>query len=61
MDSKSQFTPPCPSCSSHGEPHVVWMHQGERTITFVCPACKATWTATDIVPILVTVDYQHSR
>jgi hypothetical protein len=32
---------------SHGWARTVLMHGPERTITYVCDACKNTWKATD--------------
>ena len=49
--SNATFRPPCPLCGrSHGAARTVLMHGPERTITYVCAACKNTWKATDYTP-----------
>ena len=43
-----KFTSPCPFCSGEsGVPRAVTMQQQERTVTYVCRACKNTWNETD--------------
>jgi len=46
--SNTAFRPSCPRCGrSHGSARTVLMQGPERTITYVCDACKNTWKATD--------------
>ena len=57
----AQFKPPCPFCAgSYGAPNMVTMRSQHRTITYVCGACKNTWTQTDHAPPVLAMGEEQA-
>jgi len=52
--------PACPFCAgSYAAPNMVTMRSQHRTLTYVCGACKNTWTETDHAsPVLAMGEVQ---